>query len=86
MTCPSCRQEVQRTKETPQTIIDSRPAGDAIRRRRVCPHCGERFTTYELKSLVTPGKAGPGRPAKSALRKRDLQFTASWEPSAVMAV
>jgi transcriptional repressor NrdR len=28
-------------------VVDSREAGDAIRRRRECEHCGERFTTYE---------------------------------------
>jgi transcriptional repressor NrdR len=28
-------------------VIDTRDAGDAIRRRRECLHCEERFTTYE---------------------------------------
>lgn len=28
-------------------VIDSRPANDAIRRRRECESCGRRFTTYE---------------------------------------
>lgn len=42
MRCPYC--------ETPDTkVIDSRPTedGHAIRRRRECPSCGKRFTTYE---------------------------------------
>lgn len=42
MRCPFC--------ETPDTkVIDSRPTedGHAIRRRRECPSCGKRFTTYE---------------------------------------
>ena len=42
MKCPFC--------ETPDTkVIDSRPTEDgyAIRRRRECPACGKRFTTYE---------------------------------------
>jgi transcriptional repressor NrdR len=28
-------------------VIDTRPADDAVRRRRECGACGERFTTYE---------------------------------------
>jgi transcriptional repressor NrdR len=28
-------------------VVDTRPAADAIRRRRECGECGERFTTYE---------------------------------------
>ena len=28
-------------------MIDTRPADDAVRRRRECEACGERFTTYE---------------------------------------
>ncbi|MER3451880.1 MAG: transcriptional regulator NrdR [Thermus sp.] len=34
-------------------VLDSRPAegGEAIRRRRECPACGRRFTTYERAQL-----------------------------------
>jgi len=42
MKCPFC--------DEPDTkVIDSRPTeeGRAIRRRRECPQCGKRFTTYE---------------------------------------
>jgi transcriptional repressor NrdR len=28
-------------------VIDTRPADDAVRRRRECESCGQRFTTYE---------------------------------------
>jgi len=28
-------------------VVDSRDTGDAVRRRRECEGCGERFTTYE---------------------------------------
>jgi transcriptional repressor NrdR len=28
-------------------VIDTRPAQDAVRRRRECGRCGQRFTTYE---------------------------------------
>ena len=42
MRCPFCRAEDTR-------VIDSRELrdGESIRRRRECPHCGRRFTTYE---------------------------------------
>jgi transcriptional regulator NrdR family protein len=41
MDCPSCR--------APAPVLDSRPADDgaAVRRRRRCASCGERFTTLE---------------------------------------
>ena len=46
MQCPFCASA--RTR-----VVDSRPieAGTAIRRRRVCASCGNRFTTYE-RSVV----------------------------------
>ena len=28
-------------------VLDTRPVGDAVRRRRECLVCGERFTTWE---------------------------------------
>ncbi|MBE6105208.1 MAG: transcriptional repressor NrdR [Anaerovibrio sp.] len=42
MLCPFCNKEDSR-------VIDSRAVDDgrAIRRRRGCPHCGKRFTTFE---------------------------------------
>ncbi|MBA7472102.1 Transcriptional repressor NrdR [subsurface metagenome] len=42
MKCPFC--EYEKTK-----MIDSRltEEGDAVRRRRECPSCSKRFTTYE---------------------------------------
>jgi len=49
MQCPFCNAE--ETK-----VIDSRLAndGDAVRRRRECLSCTERFTTYETAELVMP--------------------------------
>ena len=46
MRCPFCDCEDTHVK-------DSRPSeeGVAIRRRRVCPHCEGRFTTYERVQL-----------------------------------
>jgi transcriptional repressor NrdR len=44
MRCPFCGADDTR-------VVDSRPAdgGRAIRRRRECLECGERFTTYERR-------------------------------------
>ena len=46
MRCPFCGHEDSQVK-------DSRPADDnaAIRRRRVCAGCGQRFTTVERVQL-----------------------------------
>jgi transcriptional repressor NrdR len=46
--CPYCQ-----WKDT--VVIDSREHGDgeSIRRRRKCPHCGMRFTTYERVESAT---------------------------------
>ena len=60
MRCPFCGSEDTQVK-------DSRPAEDAatIRRRRSCPACGERFTTFErvqlrdLTVLKTDGRRVP---------------------------
>jgi transcriptional repressor NrdR len=40
MECPHCGSAQHK-------VIDTRDAGDAIRRRRRCEQCGQRFTTYE---------------------------------------
>ena len=40
MNCPYCGHAEDK-------VIDSREAGDGIRRRRQCLKCGSRFTTYE---------------------------------------
>ena len=47
MHCPFCRE--QDTK-----VVDSRLVndGDAVRRRRACSSCGERFNTFEYPELV----------------------------------
>jgi transcriptional repressor NrdR len=79
MRCPYCTSENTQVK-------DSRPAedGTAIRRRRVCPDCGGRFTTFErvqLRELVVVKRNGRHVPfdrdklARSfqvALRKRPV--------------
>ena len=47
MKCPACN-------FTDSRVLDSRPAQDgaSIRRRRECPSCGKRFTTYEVVDTV----------------------------------
>lgn len=40
MICPKCGSETR--------VIDTRPAGDMIRRRRECENCRRRITTYEV--------------------------------------
>ena len=58
MRCPFCGNEETQVK-------DSRPSEDnaAIRRRRSCPECGQRFTTFERVQLreMTVVKAGNRR-------------------------
>jgi transcriptional repressor NrdR len=79
MRCPFCGSDDTQVK-------DSRPAeeGAAIRRRRSCPACGARFTTFErvqlreLTVLKTDGKREPfdreklARSIRVALRKRPV--------------
>ena len=48
MRCPYCHHEKTRVIDTSH---DSR---GGIRRRRVCAHCDERFSTYERPILATP--------------------------------
>ncbi|HFC92475.1 MAG TPA: transcriptional regulator NrdR [Leucothrix mucor] len=49
MHCPFCGAKTTR-------VIDSRLAsdGDQVRRRRSCPSCNERFTTYENAEFTMP--------------------------------
>jgi transcriptional repressor NrdR len=56
MRCPYCANEDSAVK-------DSRPTEDnaAIRRRRVCPECGGKFTTFErvqLRELMVVKRSG----------------------------
>ncbi|MEN0001112.1 MAG: transcriptional regulator NrdR [Pseudomonadota bacterium] len=79
MRCPYCNNENTQVK-------DSRPAEDnnAIRRRRFCPDCGGRFTTFErvqlreLNVIKRNGRKVPfdrdklARSFQVALRKRPV--------------
>ena len=80
MRCPFCGNADSQVK-------DSRPSEDgaAIRRRRLCPECGGRFTTFErvqLRELIIVKRSGRRTPfdrdklARSismALRKRPVE-------------
>lgn len=57
MHCPFCRFPDSR-------VIDSRTAedGSAIRRRRECPQCGQRFSTSETASLMVLKRSGVVEP------------------------
>ena len=48
MKCPACNSQDSR-------VLDSRPVedGTSIKRRRECPVCGKRFTTYEVVDSVS---------------------------------
>ena len=63
MRCPYCGSLDTQVK-------DSRPTDDAsaIRRRRICPDCGGRFTTFErvqLRELFGPEALGPAGAVRS---------------------
>lgn len=80
MRCPYCGNDDTQVK-------DSRPTEDSnsIRRRRICPSCGGRFTTFErvqLRELMVIKKSGRRVPfdrdkltrsISTALRKRDVE-------------
>lgn len=80
MRCPYCSGDNTQVK-------DSRPTDEnaAIRRRRVCPDCGGRFTTFErvqLRELIVVKRSGRKVPfdrdkleksVEIALRKRPIE-------------
>ena len=57
MNCPFCRSAETR-------VVDSRSTDDAtaIRRRRLCPSCGQRFTTIETMSMLVVKRSGVVEP------------------------
>ena len=78
MRCPYC--------SSPDTQVkDSRPAEDnsAICRRRVCPDCGGRFTTFErvqLRELVVIKKSGRRTPFDREKLMRSLEIALRKRP------
>lgn len=74
MRCPFCGHPDTQVK-------DSRPAedGNAIRRRRQCPSCAARFTTFErvqLRELTVMKKSGRRVPFDREKLSRSIQLAA----------
>ncbi|MBC8793636.1 MAG: transcriptional regulator NrdR [Tagaea sp. CACIAM 22H2] len=78
MRCPFCGHDDTQVK-------DSRPTedGGAIRRRRFCPSCGSRFTTFErvqLRELVIVKKNGVKEPFERDKLSRSLMHAVRKRP------
>ena len=78
MRCPFCNHEDTR-------VVDSRLAdeGSSVRRRRECPACGGRFTTFERAELALPSvvkQDGRREPFDEAKLLRGLQRALSKRP------
>ena len=78
MRCPYCG-------NTDTQVKDSRPTEDnsAIRRRRFCPDCGGRFTTFErvqLRELVVLKRSGRRVPFERDKLVRSLQVALRKRP------
>ena len=83
MRCPLCATEDTR-------VIDSRPAEDgaAIRRRRECVVCGERFTTFErsAKGAMVIKRDGRREPFDRAKLRRGLEFALADRPVSIGSI
>ncbi len=78
MRCPFCANEDTQVK-------DSRPTDDnaAIRRRRQCPNCGARFTTFErvqLRELTVVKTTGQREPFDRDKLLRSMQIALRKRP------
>ena len=78
MRCPFCGNDDTQVK-------DSRPTEDnsAIRRRRSCPACGSRFTTFEriqLRELTIVKKSGQRAPFDRDKLHRSVMIAARKRP------
>ncbi|MBX6320586.1 MAG: transcriptional repressor NrdR [Rhodospirillaceae bacterium] len=78
MRCPFCGNEDTQVK-------DSRPTDDhaAIRRRRQCPNCGARFTTFErvqLRELTVIKSHGAREPFDREKMMRSMQVALRKRP------
>ncbi|MFV1971481.1 MAG: transcriptional regulator NrdR [Acidimicrobiia bacterium] len=82
MRCPLCTTDDTR-------VVDSRPSeeGRTIRRRRQCPRCGHRFTTFERPSAVVVIKRDGRRQAFDASKVRlGVEITMADRPIAQDAI
>ncbi len=78
MRCPFCGHDDTQVK-------DSRPTEDAaaIRRRRQCPACGGRFTTFErvqLRELIIVKKTGRKEPFERDKLARSIEIACRKRP------
>src|SRR5579884_573383 len=78
MICPYCQAKDSR-------VIDSRElsSGTAVRRRRECPRCGRRFTTYErieTGGLVVVKKDGRRQEYDPAKLRQKLRVALTKRP------
>jgi transcriptional repressor NrdR len=78
MRCPFCGHADTQVK-------DSRPTDDnaAIRRRRLCPECGSRFTTFErvqLRELVVVKRGGQREPFDRDKLQRSITIATRKRP------
>lgn len=75
MQCPHCG-------ETRHKVIDTRETGDAIRRRRQCEACGQRFTTYEhiAANLLVIKSDGRREPFDRQKLLQGIQIAATKRP------
>lgn len=78
MRCPFCSHDDTQVK-------DSRPTEDnsAIRRRRLCPNCGARFTTFErvqLRELTVVKSDGKRQPFDRDKLMRSMQIALQKRP------
>ncbi len=77
MRCPFCDNDDTR-------VIDSRPAesGSAIRRRRTCEECSQRFTTYERAEarLMVRKRSGELEPFQPDKLRRGLESALADRP------
>jgi DNA-directed RNA polymerase subunit RPC12/RpoP len=70
--CSSCG-------HTHTQVINSRPVGGTIRRRRNCPHCGHRMTTreYEVEKI--------GGNDRSPRYRESGRWTGAWSHWGIIA-
>jgi transcriptional repressor NrdR len=78
MHCPHCKSE-------DTSVIDSRLAeeGRTVRRRRECPKCAHRFTTFErqeLTSLIVMKRDGTREPYSRAKIERGIWIACTKRP------
>jgi transcriptional repressor NrdR len=78
MHCPRCKHE-------DTAVIDSRIAeeGRAIRRRRECPKCSHRFTTFErqeLSNLIVVKRDGTREPYSRTKLERGIWLSCTKRP------